>query len=132
MSRHSVRLLVAALLTGVTVAACDRSESATPPSDTALTAAALDIPAAPQPRDFAGSEACASCHAEQSTAWRASTHGQAGGTPGSRTNNVRVIAPFNGAPLRFADATVLPQRHGDRYEFVVQRDGEREIGRAHV
>lgn len=126
MSRHSVRLLVAALLTGVTVAACDRSESATPPSDTALTAAALDIPAAPQPRDFAGSEACASCHAEQSTAWRASTHGQAGGTPGSRTNNVRVIAPFNGAPLRFADATVLPQRHGDRYEFVVQRDGERD------
>jgi tetratricopeptide (TPR) repeat protein len=110
-----------------TIAACGETSSTNIgdyASSAPLSTAALDIPASPQPDDFAGSESCASCHAEQSTAWQASTHGNAGGVPRSARNNVNVIAPFNGAPMRFADATVVPRQHGGRYEFVVQRDGE--------
>ncbi len=89
-----------------------------------LTSVALSSPVAPKPEDFAGTASCVSCHAEQSKQWSASTHGTAGGVPGSRTNPVTVIAPFNGAPIRFADATVIPRNRGGRYEFVVQRPGE--------
>ncbi|MBU6367957.1 MAG: tetratricopeptide repeat protein, partial [Gemmatimonadetes bacterium] len=38
----------------------------------------------------------------------------------------RVIAPFGGTALRFADATVVPRQVGGRYEFLVQRPGERD------
>ncbi len=79
-------------------------------------------PTAPAPREFAGAAACQSCHAEQFAAWRASTHGNAGGAPGA----VRIIAPFNGAPMRFRDATVLPREQNGRFGFLVQRPGERD------
>ncbi len=106
-------------------AACSTNTDTTASDEsTPLTSATLSPPAAPQPQDFAGNASCVSCHAEQSKQWSASTHGTAGGVPGSRTNPVRVIAPFNGAPIRFADATVTPRNRGGRYEFVVQRPGE--------
>ena len=53
---------------------------------------------------YAGAEACASCHQSQHAAWRASTHGRAGGDP----VDVALIAPFNGPPIVFADASVRP------------------------
>jgi tetratricopeptide (TPR) repeat protein len=83
-----------------------------PPRDSA-------IAAAPSPADFAGSERCASCHAAQYAAWRRSTHGNAGGAPG----DVAVIAPFNGTPIRFRDATVIPRAAGRSYTFTVRQDG---------
>lgn len=86
--------------------------------------------------DFVGAEACASCHADQYRAWSESTHGRAGGEPGPET----IIAPFDGRPIRFADATVVPQVRSGAYEFVVRQDGFEEeafrvdgvIGRAHM
>jgi len=74
---------------------------------------------APTPADFAGSERCASCHATQYAAWRGSTHGKAGGPPG----DVAVIAPFNGTPIRFRDATVIPRAAGRTYTFTVRQVG---------
>src|SRR6266540_5950733 len=50
----------------------------------------------PRAADFVGAEACASCHAPQYAAWRRSTHGRAGGSPGAAV----VIAPFGGRPIR--------------------------------
>ena len=78
-------------------------------------------PDAPSASDFAGAERCASCHAKQYAAWRGSTHGTAGGTPGS----VKVIAPFNGAPIRFRDAVVVPSA-GRSYAFTVRQEGRPE------
>ncbi len=73
------------------------------------------------PGEYAGSETCAGCHAAAFSAWSTSTHANAGGTPG----NVRVIAAFNGIPIRFKDAVVIPQRQGQRYQFVVRQNGRR-------
>jgi tetratricopeptide (TPR) repeat protein len=73
----------------------------------------------PAPADFAGAAACASCHTTQYAAWRTSTHGTAGGPPG----DVTVIAPFNGTPIRFRDAVVIPAGSGRRYTFLVRQDG---------
>ncbi len=70
--------------------------------------------------DFAGAEACADCHRAQYDAWTGSTHGRAGGPPGSDV----VIAPFDGRPIRFADATVMPERGEQGYLFRVRREGE--------
>jgi tetratricopeptide (TPR) repeat protein len=86
--------------------------------------------------DFVGSEACAPCHTDEYRAWAGSTHGQAGGPPGPGV----VIAPFNGVPIRFADALVTPRVRGDAYEFGVRQDGFPEdvyrvvgvIGRGHM
>lgn len=86
--------------------------------------------------DFVGAEACAGCHAGPYEAWAASTHGQAGGTPGPDV----VIAPFNGNGIRFADAIVVPRIRGGVYEFVVRQTGFAEaiyrvegvIGGAHM
>jgi len=128
MHRARPILLIGALLA---ISACDRSadtdaagsgDNATP-----LTTVALPAPApGPSPADFVGSGTCASCHVDQYAAWRRSTHGTAGGVPGSATNPVRVIAPFNGSAIRFRDATVIPRQAGGRFEFVVQRPGERD------
>ncbi len=74
--------------------------------------------AEPRFADFVGAEACASCHAAQYAAWRGSTHGRAGGRPGPGV----IIAPFNGAPIRFADAVVTPVAAGGDYRFIVARD----------
>jgi hypothetical protein len=69
--------------------------------------------------DFVGSEACASCHQREYAAWKRSTHGRAGGTPSPQ----RVIADFDGTPIRFKDATVIPAvRHGI-YTFTVKQSG---------
>jgi tetratricopeptide (TPR) repeat protein len=54
--------------------------------------------------DFVGAAACAQCHPAAYDAWRASVHGRAGGAP----TRERVIAPFNGEPIRFRDALVTP------------------------
>ncbi|MFQ5538615.1 MAG: tetratricopeptide repeat protein [Gemmatimonadota bacterium] len=70
-----------------------------------------------EPTDFIGAEACAECHDEQYRAWAGSTHGRAGGAPSPDV----VIAPFNGRPIRFADATVIPRVRGGRYEFLVRQ-----------
>ena len=71
------------------------------------------------PDDFVGADACASCHRTEYNRWRTSTHGNAGGTPSPAT----VIAPFNGAPIRFRDAEVLPTSAGGTYRFVVRQHG---------
>lgn len=112
------RILALALLV---VGACS-DEAATPSSG----AGALDFPAPPaiQARTvsreaFVGSDACRSCHVEQYDAWSGSTHGRAGGSPGPDV----VIAPFDGRPMRFADATVTPRVQNGTFEFVVAQDG---------
>lgn len=86
--------------------------------------------------DFVGSESCAACHADQYRMWSESTHGRAGGAPGPET----VIAPFDGRPITFSDATVVPRIRGGTYEFVVRQNDFDEailrvdgvIGRAHM
>ncbi|MGY8778837.1 MAG: hypothetical protein ACKVIN_12025, partial [Longimicrobiales bacterium] len=126
-----------ALMLGLTLTACEADDS-----DTTRTAS-LDFPAPPAAPartvsmdDFAGAEACASCHTDQYEAWATSTHGQAGGVPGPDI----VIAPFTGRSIQFADATVTPRVRGGTYEFVVQQAGFEEstfevsgvIGGAHM
>jgi tetratricopeptide (TPR) repeat protein len=70
---------------------------------------------------FVGADACADCHVEQFGAWRRSTHGHAGGPPSPST----VIAPFDGTPIRFRDATVTPRiARPVTYVFDVARPGE--------
>ncbi|MBW3554774.1 MAG: tetratricopeptide repeat protein [Gemmatimonadetes bacterium] len=69
--------------------------------------------------DFLGAESCAGCHEEQYRTWQASTHGRAGGRPSEDV----VIAPFDGRPIEFADARVLPERGPDGYAFRVRREG---------
>lgn len=86
--------------------------------------------------DFAGAEACSGCHVGEYAAWSASTHGRAGGEPGPDV----VIAPFDGRPIPFADATVTPRVRAGTYEFVVAQQGHAEqvfrvdgaIGRGHL
>src|SRR5262245_52371080 len=75
--------------------------------------------AEPRVADFVGADACASCHPAQYAAWRGSTHGRAGGTPGPGL----VLAPFNGAPIRFADALVTASAVGGDYRFTIRREG---------
>ena len=71
--------------------------------------------------DYVGADRCAECHAEQFVAWRRSTHGRAGGAP----NRATVIAPFDGEPIRFRDATVIPRvMPGGSYVFQIARPGE--------
>lgn len=126
---RSASALIALLLLSFGACPSPRDAPADEPSSSTrsspLTNAALRPPPAPPgPDAFAGAESCAGCHQEQSVAWRASTHGRAGGVPGSRRNPVRVIAPFDGHPITFADATVIPRQRGGRFEFVVQRPFE--------
>jgi tetratricopeptide (TPR) repeat protein len=91
----------------------DTGEIALPPP---AAAPALAVVSA---ADFAGAERCAECHASQYDAWRTSTHGLAGGPPAPDL----LIAPFDGRPIRFRDAVVIPERNaaGD-YVFTVARE----------
>ncbi len=74
----------------------------------------------PTRADFLGSEACSDCHSAQYREWSGSTHGKAGGTPSLNT----VIAPFDGTPIQFADAVVIPTITPDgRFRFVVEEEG---------
>ncbi len=66
---------------------------------------------------FVGAETCGTCHADEYTAWAGSTHGRAGGPP----NDESVIAPFDGTPIAFADATVTPSSLDGVYAFRVER-----------
>lgn len=88
-----------------------------PPPAAAFAAEAIDSD------DFVGSASCGECHARESAAWRASTHARAGGRPGE----VRLIAPFDGTPLRFADAEVVPRMSGGRPTFVVRQAGAADV-----
>src|SRR4051812_16967693 len=74
----------------------------------------------PKVQDFLGAEACAKCHQKQFDLWKSSTHGQAGGTP----HEAKVIARFDGQPLRFKDGTVTPliNTRGE-YVFAVEEPG---------
>ena len=92
---------------------CERERVPFPPSQRAPRTAE------PRAADFLGVEACATCHAAQYAAWRRSTHGRAGGKPAPGL----VIAPFNGAPIRFADAVVTATATGAEYRFTVLRAG---------
>jgi predicted CXXCH cytochrome family protein len=69
------------------------------------------------PAGYAGSAACAACHAAQSKAWRGSHHAQAqaAATPGS------VLGDFNNAWIAFRGATGRFFRDGGRY--MVQTEG---------
>ena len=103
-----------------------RSNSDGKPASSALQLKPFPAATAPatskvQFEDFAGSEACKDCHADIYQVWKKSTHGQAGGLPGE----VKMIARFDGKPLRFKDATVYPLRKGsDSYEFRIERPGQ--------
>lgn len=88
--------------------------------------------------DFVGSEACGECHRREYDAWKGSTHGTAGAAPPSPAS---VVAPFDGTPLRFADATVIPRRSAEGgYEFLVRRPGREDermtvdavVGKGHM
>ncbi|MEW5915243.1 MAG: tetratricopeptide repeat protein [Gemmatimonadota bacterium] len=70
-----------------------------------------------------GSARCASCHASEYAVWQRSTHGKAGGTP----NEVAVIAPFNGTPIRFRDAEVIPTARGGTLTFLVRQTGRPDV-----
>lgn len=73
--------------------------------------------------DFAGSATCSTCHADQYGRWANSTHGRAGGEPDPET----VLAPFDGSPIVFRDATVLPLvDSAGRYLFKVRQEGHAE------
>ncbi|MGQ0767437.1 MAG: tetratricopeptide repeat protein [Gemmatimonadota bacterium] len=72
--------------------------------------------------DFVGSRSCEGCHATEFGAWRASTHARAGGPP----EGSRLIVPFDGTPIRFRDAEVLPVSRGGSYSFVVRQSGREE------
>ncbi len=124
-------LPIRAFLLLALLAACESRDAANDDNTTAgdalggtpLTSVALPpLPVAPPHEAFAGAATCASCHREQFTAWRASTHGKAGGAP----DEVRVIAPFDGTPIRFRDATVVPRQQNGVFSFVVQRAGDRD------
>lgn len=88
------------------------------------------------PESFIGPDACRECHADRHRAWAASTHGTAGGEPGPEV----VVAPFEGEPIRFRDATVTPVVEPDgSYAFEVTWEGERHrlavdgvVGRGHM
>ena len=111
-----------ALVTLVAAACSDRAGDAGDtvsgpggPSDAATYAAAGTTR-----EDFVGADACSSCHADQYSRWAASTHGRAGGEP----DPANVIAPFDGTPMVFRDATVLPLvDSAGRFLFVVRQDG---------
>ncbi|MBM5812662.1 MAG: tetratricopeptide repeat protein [Gammaproteobacteria bacterium] len=71
----------------------------------------------PEAARFAGSEACAACHAEQAAAWRESQHHHAmqPATPAS------VLGDFSDATFDYAGITTTFTRRGDRY--FVRTDG---------
>ncbi len=70
--------------------------------------------------DFAGSAACAGCHAREYNLWKESTHGQAGGL----TDEVKIIARFDGKPLHFKDAVVTPIVDANGiYRFIIEWEG---------
>ncbi len=105
---------LACLLIGTAAEQTSIDSSKLPPSSRRL------LEPAPRYEDFVGAEACASCHQREYTLWKDSTHGQAGGLP----HEAKIIARFDGQPLQFKDATVIPttNRQG-RYVFEIREEG---------
>ncbi len=70
--------------------------------------------------DFSGSETCRECHAEIYRKWAASTHGRAGGEPGT----MALLGRFDGRPRRFRDGVMVPEidKKGTP-QFRVRQDG---------
>jgi len=102
----------AALLVGLPRRALEVSTDPFPaPTQTASTPIASS--------EFVGSERCAECHRAEVEAWSTSTHARAGGAP----ERVDVIAPFEGTPIPFADAIVVPRSSGGRFTFTVKQTG---------
>jgi len=124
-SRGALLAVIGALVAAVVVAGAlwrrgerHRGLAALPPP-----AMSLALADGPTPADFLGADTCAECHRAQFEAWRRSTHGRAGGAPGPDL----LIAPFDGRPIRFRDATVTPTRTGDgEYVFRVAQEGRPE------
>jgi tetratricopeptide (TPR) repeat protein len=94
-------------------------------------------PVAISERDVVGAEACSQCHRQQYEAWSRSTHAQAGGKPERTT----LLAPFDGTPIRFNDAEVIPSvTSRGVYQFVVRQNGRAEqrfpvegvVGKGHL
>lgn len=74
--------------------------------------------------DFVGAEACSQCHTQQYEAWSRSTHAQAGGRPDGAT----LLVPFDGTPIRFKDAEVIPMTTArGEYLFVVRQQERAEV-----
>jgi tetratricopeptide (TPR) repeat protein len=73
--------------------------------------------------DFVGADACADCHTAEFAAWSRSTHGRAGGPPSRDV----LLRAFDGRPIRFADAAVIPATGPDgRRSFTVRWNGRPE------
>jgi tetratricopeptide (TPR) repeat protein len=68
--------------------------------------------------DFVGAEVCVQCHMREYAAWKSSTHAAAGGSP----RGARIVATFNGPPIRFRDADVTPLASGGRLSFTVRQE----------
>jgi len=119
-ARIAVVAIVVAVLVAIAAWLVNRTPGSTSPTSLAELPPPADTvtPAAPARSEFVGAERCASCHATQYAAWRGSTHGTAGGVPGS----VKIIAPFNGTAIRFRDAEVIPAT-GRGYTFTVRQAG---------
>ena len=123
LRRPSVRVAVTIAFVALIVAGIARVTGL-------LGAAPLPAPretvmAQPTPRAaFVGAAACKDCHIAEFAAWERSTHGRAGGAPGTAPRSARVIAAFGGPPMRFRDATVTPRVANGRYEFVVAQNDE--------
>jgi hypothetical protein len=75
---------------------------------------------APSLAAFAGASSCSSCHPAQFATWRSSTHGRAGGT----ASTANLVAPFDGASIRFSDAVVTAERSSGGLAFVVRVQGQ--------
>src|SRR3972149_6952626 len=74
--------------------------------------------------DFLGAGGWSECHPAQSQVWRTSTHGRAGGAPSREV----LIARFDGAPIRFRNATVTPRLTGrGEYQFLVSQPGRADV-----
>ncbi|HEV2130549.1 MAG TPA: tetratricopeptide repeat protein, partial [Longimicrobiaceae bacterium] len=98
-----------------------RGDDAPPGERIALPPPAPPVDAAAvQWEDFVGAEACAQCHAPQYEAWRRSTHGQAGGPP----SRERILGSFDGTPIYFRDAIVIPSVNArGEFIFTVRQEG---------
>lgn len=73
--------------------------------------------------DFVGAESCAECHTPEFDMWRRFTHGRAGGRP----SRALVLGAFDGPPIHFRDAMVVPRvtRAGAFVFEVAQRGVDR-------
>lgn len=110
----AVLVVIALIRRGTSTSGADRAPLPAPASR----ADTPDVSAA----EFLGSAECAECHPAAFDSWSRSTHAAAGGVAG----RARVIAAFNGAPIRFRDAVVIPRARGNAYAFVVRQDGRPE------